>query len=152
LGPSPFALEPADNEAIANLPITHEEIWALAGEFFLEYTETNRTEPGTVWDREAALKLHERKERRLFPVPHWKSFVYRQEIVDFLRSKGRWLDEDSMRRFAVAYYERRGDAEKDLLERREATTGSPTSQRRSSSSKRRPRPSTRSSATPRQAA
>ena len=114
MGPS--SLPPAET-------LTHEEIWALAGEFFLEYTEKNRTEPGTVWDREAALKLHERKARRLFPVPHWKSFVYRQEIADFLRSKGRWLDEDSMRRFAVAYYERRGDAEKDLLEKAKGNYG-----------------------------
>lgn len=44
--------------------LTHEEFWALAGEYYLDYTKANRAEPGTAWDREAALKLHERKDHR----------------------------------------------------------------------------------------
>jgi hypothetical protein len=65
----------------------------------------------------ATIELHKRKERRLFPVPNWKLFVYRWEIDQFLRAKGRRLDEESLRRFSLAYFERRGNAEEDLLRR-----------------------------------
>jgi hypothetical protein len=52
---------------------------------------------------------------RIVPGQH-KLHAYWQDITEFVRAHNRRLDEDSLRRFAVSYFQARGDAEQRLLE------------------------------------
>jgi hypothetical protein len=70
--------------------------------------------PGSVWEREKAVELHQRRGHRIVPGQH-KLYAYWQDITEF-HAQNRRLDEDSLCRFAVSYFQARGDPEQRLLE------------------------------------
>jgi integrase len=95
--------------------LTHKQAEALAGRAYADFYAARSDNPGPVWDRAKAVESHQRRGQRVAPGQH-KLYAYWQDITEFLRAENRRLDEDSLRRFAVSYYQARGDAEQRLLE------------------------------------
>jgi hypothetical protein len=95
--------------------LTHKQAEELAGMACASFYAARSDNPGAVWEREKAVELHQSRERRIVPGQH-KLYAYWQDIMEFLHAQNRRLDEDSLRRFAVSYYQARGDAEQRLLE------------------------------------
>ena len=93
--------------------LTHKQAEALAGRAYADFYAARSDNPGPVWDREKAVESHQRRGQRVAPGQH-KLYAYWQDITE--SAENRRLDEDSLRRFAVSYYQARGDAEQRLLE------------------------------------
>jgi integrase len=102
--------------------LTHRQAEELAGMAYASFYDARQANPGPVWDREKAVERHVRRGERIVPGQH-KLYAYWQEITEFLRAQDRRLDEDSLRRFAVSYYQARGDAEQRLLEHAKGNYG-----------------------------
>lgn len=95
--------------------LTHRQAEELAGLAYAGFYGARHENPGPVSERQKAVELHDRRGQRIVPGQH-KLYSYWQDITEFLRAQNRRLDEASLRRFAVSYYQARGDAERRLLE------------------------------------
>jgi integrase len=95
--------------------LTYKQAEALAGVAYAEFYAARSDNPGPIWEREKAVERHQRREHWIAPGQH-KLHTYWLDIMEFLRAQNRRLDEDSLRRFAVSYFQARGDAEQRLLE------------------------------------
>jgi hypothetical protein len=102
-----------DNRPFESL--TYRQVEALAGRAYADLYAARSENPGPVWDREKAVENHQRGGKRVAPGQH-KLYAYWQDITEFLRAENRRLDEDSLRKFAVSYFQARGEAELRLLE------------------------------------